>query len=233
MVGRGAFRFGRSSPPRFPRTRRGSGRACGVSRRVARRPPRDHPVQTVGAGPPRSPRGKAGMGFALKYQYPRSIGGRGRGSGVAPISSSMLPPDMLRRRSARGLRRATARFKSAVRADIVPWRGVRWHEVTRPLATGTESGGKSRLRTCARTGELLAKRFAANRGFWLRARRQLVGRSTFVTHHRTALDRHVRIVHPRRELDPGVRGEAHRAQVRRGEQEEGEEGLVRTIDAAA
>ena len=75
----GGARFGSGDRVRrgSPRTRRGSGRACGVSRRVARRPPRDHPVQTVGAGPPRSPRGKAGMGFALKYQHPRSIGGRG------------------------------------------------------------------------------------------------------------------------------------------------------------
>ena len=226
MVGRGAFRFGRSSPPRFPAHTEGV--APAVSRGESRDDRRGIPGSDGRRWTAAVATRKAGWD-CLKYQYPRSIGGRGAGR----VSHRSL----LRccRRTCCGGRSAgpSPRDEPGSRARACGHRALARCAIARghqAVGYRYRSGGKSRLRTCARTGELLAKRFAANRGFWLRARRQLVGRSTFVTHHRTALDRHVRIVHPRRELDPGVRGEDHRAQVRRGEQEEGEEGLVRTID---
>ena len=232
MVGRGAFRFGRSSPPRFPAHTEGVGsrlRCLAESR------------ETTAEGPP----GSDGR------RWTAAVATREGWDGICPkISTSALDwreggagrvshRSLLRccRRTCCGGRPArgpSPRDEPGSRARCVRTSCLgavcdgtrspgRWLPVPNPAANH-DSG------PAPRTGELLAKRFAANRGFWLRARRRLVGRSTFVTHHRTALDRHVRVVHPRRELDPGVRGEAHRAQVRRGEQEEGEEGLVRTID---
>lgn len=151
MVGRGAFRFGRSSPPRFPARTEGVGsrlRCLAESRETtAEGPPGSDGRRWTAAVATR----KAGMGFALKYQYPRSIGGRGARVGcrtdlffdaAAGHVAAGDPHGGLRRATSQVQERGACGHRALARCAM-----ARCH--TRPLATGvtihlTESGGKSR-----------------------------------------------------------------------------------------
>ena len=137
--------FGRSGPPRFPARPKGVGSR---PRRLAEsRETTDEGTPSSRSTLDRRGRHAGSPGFALKYQYPRSIRREGARLGCAPISSSMLPPDMLRRETRTGAFPARrARVRSAVRADIVPSRGVQWHATQRLavalLKEGVENPGE-------------------------------------------------------------------------------------------
>ena len=162
MVGRGAFRFGRSSPPRFPAHTEGVGsrlRCLAESRETtAEGPPGSDGRRWTAAVATR----KAGMDCP-KISISALDWRRGRGSGVAPISSSMLPPDMLRREIRTGAFAARrARFKSAVRATSCLGAVC--------MARGHQAVGyRYRIRRQITTQDLredwrvATKRFAANR----------------------------------------------------------------------
>ena len=109
--------FGRSGPPRFPARPKGVGSR---PRRLAEsRETTDEGTPSSRSTLDRRGRHAGSPGFALKYQYPRSIRREGARLGCAPISSSMLPPDMLRRETRTGAFPARrARVRSAVRADM-------------------------------------------------------------------------------------------------------------------